>query len=239
MQAKTTGIILHSTKYKDTATILTVYTRQFGRVSYMVYGVNKKKSNNRSALIQPLSIVNLDVRHVPGREMHQIKEIQMEYQFTGIPFHPVKNAIGLFLAEILFKTLKQSEPDEEMFEFLENSIQQLDCCREGVQNFHLIFLHKLCHYLGFEPNTENSGKYFDLLNGIFMNEIPTHIHYLLPEATTQFLGLLNTGFTSMDGLVLSKEKRTELIKIMLEYYRLHLPEFHQVQSLAVLQSLFD
>lgn len=240
MQIKTTGIVLHSIKHTDSSTIITIYTRQFGRVSYMAYGVNKKKSVCRAALIQPLSILEMDVFHIPGKDIQRIKDLKMECLFTSIPFNPIKNSVALFLSEILFRTLRQTEPDENLFLFLENSIQQLDCCEEGIANFHLVFLIKLSRYLGFEPNMEdNNGKYFDLMNGVFLKDKPLHVHFLLPETTTNFVTLLQTDYTNMHKLILTREKRANLLKSLVEYYRLHIPEFHSLHSLAVLQSLFD
>ena len=239
MQAKTTGIIIHKIKYSDSATIITVYTREFGRVSYLVYGANKKKSANRTALLQPLSILDLEVSHSPGKDIQRIKEMRLEYQFTGIPFNPVKNALALFISEILFKSLRQTEPDEPLFLFLENSIQQLDCSHTGVQNFHLVFLQKLTRYLGFEPYVEEGGKFFDLMNGVFLPERPLHIHFLTPEVTLQFTELMETDYTNMEKLILTRDNRSVLLKNMVEYYRLHIPEFQSLHSLSVLQSLFD
>jgi len=239
MQANTAGIILHTTKFSDSATIATVFTREFGRVSYMLYGVNKKKSGNRAALLQPLSLVELVVKHIPGKDIQHIKEMRLEHQFTGIPFDPVKNSLALFLAEILFKTLRQTEPDDVLFQFLENSILQLDSSHDGIANFHLVFLQKLSRYLGFEPNTEESGKYFDLMNGVFLNEKPLHVHFLLPEVTVSFSALLETDYATMHKLALTRENRSILLRGLIEYYRLHITEFHNLHSLAVLQSLFD
>ncbi|MEI6753660.1 MAG: DNA repair protein RecO [Paludibacter sp.] len=239
MQHKTTGIILHTMKYNDTASIVCIYTREFGRVSYMVYGVGRKKAVVRSSFLQPLTLTELDVRHVPGKDIQQIKEIRVLYPFSSIPANPVKNALALFLSEVLFKSLRQTEPDDTLFLFLENSIQQLDYSNEGVQNFHLVFLQKLTRYLGFEANIEESGGYFDLMNGVFLKDKPAHIHFLMPENTNQFIKLMETDYNTMEKLILSRESRLELLKNLLEYYRLHIPEFHTIHSLAVLQSLFD
>jgi len=240
MQAKTTGIVIHSIKYSDSSTIVTVYTRQFGRVSYMVHGVNKKRSVFRAAFLQPLSILELDVIHSPGKEIQRIKDIQLEHPFIDIPYNPVKNALALFLSEMLFRTLRQTEPDDNLFLFLENSIKQLDFCEKGIPNFHLVFLLKLTRYLGFEPNKEEeNGKYFDLMNGIFLEGKPLHVHFLLSETTTDFAKLLDADYSNMDSMILSRNKRTNLLNSIVEYYRLHIPEFHGLHSLAVLQSLFD
>jgi DNA repair protein RecO (recombination protein O) len=240
MQIKTSGIVLHSIKHTDSSSIITVYTRQFGRVSYMVHGVNKKKSICRAAFLQPLSMVEMDVFHIPGKDIQRIKDMRMDYQFTGIPFNPIKNSLALFLSEVLFRALRQTEPDENLFMFLENSIQQLDCCEEGIANFHLIFLIKMSRYLGFEPSLEEENeKYFDLMNGVFLRDKPLHVHFLQSETTTNFILLLQTDYSNMHKLILTRDERTNLLKGLVEYYRLHIAEFHALHSLEVLQSLFD
>lgn len=240
MNAKTTGIVLHTTKYSDSATIVSVYTHDFGRVSYMVYGAHKKKSAVRSSFFQPLSIVDMEVTHSPGKDLHRIKEVKMACVFTEIPYNPVKNALALFLSEVLYRTLKQDDVDEGLFLFLENSIQQLDCCEKGVANFHLVFLMKLTRYLGFEPNVDgNEFRYFDLMNGVFLQERPLHSHFILPEVSLWFYKVLGCDYSLLGSLTLSREARVKLIEVLIEYYRLHLPDFHGVQSIDVLHSLFD
>ena len=241
MQVKTTGIVLHSIKHTDSTTIITIYTQQFGRVSYMVHGINKKKSVCRPAFLQPLSVVEMDVSHTLGKDIQRIKDMRMEHQFTGIPYDPVKNSLALFLSEMLFRTLRQTEPDESLFLFLENSIQQLDCCEAGLANFHLVFLLKLTRYLGFEPNQddEETDLYFDLMNGVFQRSKPLHTHYMLPEVAVDFAALLRSDYATMHQLAFARQKRLKLLEYMVEYYRLHIPDFHGLHSLAVLQSLFD
>ncbi len=240
MQVKTRGIILHTLKYSDSASIVTVYTEQFGRVAYMVHGIYRKKSACRAALVQPLTLVELDVYHTPGKDLQRIKDLQTDFQFSSIPFNPVKNSIALFLSEILYRILRQQEPDESLFLFLENSIQQLDCCEEGVSNFHLIFLLKLTRYLGFEPNRdEEHFRYFDLMNGVFLQEKPLHTHYILPDISTDFAAILQLDYRSMHQLGFTRERRGKLLESLIEYYKLHIPDFHGLNSIEILHSLFD
>jgi len=240
MQVKTTGIVLHAVKFSDSATIVTIYTRHFGRVSYMVHAVNRKKSVCRPAYLQPLSILEMDVFHTPGKDVQRIKDIQTGYPFTGIPFDPVKNAVALFISEMLYRCLRQTEPDENVFLFIENSIQQLDCCEEGIANFHLVFLIKLTRYLGFEPNRDDEKiNYFDLMNGVFKNEKPMHAHFLMPEDAADFEALLHADYSNMQLPGFSRLKRLKLLESLVEYYRLHIPDFHGLHSLEVLKSLFD
>jgi len=240
MQVKTSGIVLHSIKHTDSTTIITVYTRQFGRVSYMVHGVNKKKSVCPAAFLQPLSLVEINVYHTPGKNLQRLKEIRMEQPLTGIPFNPVKNSLALFLSEILYRTLRQTEPDENLYLFIENSILQLDCSDSGISNFHLIFLHKMTRYLGFEPNRDElTANYFDLMNGVFLKEKPAHAHFVLPEILADFIRALDADYSTMHNLVFTRARRADLLECWVSYYQLHIPDFKGLKSLDILQSLFD
>ena len=240
MLQKTKGIIIHAVKYSDAAWVVTAYTEGFGREAYMVYGVNKKKSTFRAAYLQPLTLVEMNVEHIPGKELQRIKDIQIDTPVSDIPANPVKNAIALFLSEILFKTLRLSEPDEQLYAYLENSIQLLEHSKKGIANFHLLFLMKLTRYLGFEPNSENTDRTcFDLMNGVFLSEKPLHAHYLLHDDAQYFGKLMSTPFTAIENLMLDRQRRNRIISQLMDYYRLHISGFSGVNSVEILHELFD
>ncbi len=240
MLQKTRGIILHSVKYNDNATIVMIYTQLFGKISYMVYGANKKKSRFRSAFLQPLSLVEIDVFHSHSKNIQSIKDIRITFPLMGISSHPVKNALALFVSEVLYRSLKQTDPDENLYNFLENSIQVLDCCEEGIANFHLVFLMQLAKYLGFEPNTEEkSNHYFDLMNGVFINELPPHKHYLNTDLTLKLIQIIKTDYLNLNSLKLTRTERLKLIESISDYYKLHVADFQGISSIQILHSLFD
>lgn len=240
MQYKTSGIILHLTKYSDSSNIVTVYTSLAGKASYMVFGVNKRKSNIKSALFQPLSLVEIDVFHHQSKELQRIKDVRMKIQLNGISSDPVKNALALFVAEILFRTLNHSDADENLYMFLENSVQLLDCCNDGLANFHLVFMLKLSKYLGFEPNFTNKHfNFFDLIDGQFVENQPSHSHYLSSQIAKDLQSVFSTDYLHMNEVVLNRFRRNALLNGIVDYYRLHIPGFHGLNSLSVFQTLFE
>ena len=112
---------------------------------------------------------------------------------------------------------------------------------KGVANFHLVFLLRLLHYLGIYPNVESyvAGSCFDMLNGVFVDRIPMHRHYLNRQESVVFARLLKISFENMSLYSFSRQDRVSVINRILEYYRLHLPDFPEIKSLSVMQSLFD
>lgn len=240
MLQKTAGIVLHTIKYTDSSSIATIYTQEFGRSAYIVYNRRSKKTVCKPAFLQPLSLVEIDAYHRPNKDVQHLKDIRVTFPFSSIPFSPEKNAIALFISEILYKSLRQSEFDAELYAFIEKSLHILDNCEENFANFHLVFLLKLARFIGFEPNTTDiECKYFDMLNGIFCTQKPPHIHYIANEQCQLFGKLVNIDFDSMHQVKISRDIRNQALQNILDFYKIHVPEFGTVQSLAILQLLFD
>ncbi len=241
MQAKTTGIILHQVKYSDSQSIVSIYTREFGRMSYMVRGANRKKSATRSALLQPLSIVEIDVSHNPKKDIQSIKDIRIAIPFYHIPYDPVKNGLALFMTELLQKTLKHSENDKELYNFIENSVCQLDKCEEGIGNFHLVFMAGLARRLGFAPDmlNDNGYKFFDMMNGIFERSQPLHAHFLEGKQAETFKSIMELDYDCLNSLPMNRIQRAGVLTNFVEYYKLHLTDFQSLHSIEVMHKLWE
>jgi DNA repair protein RecO (recombination protein O) len=218
-----------------------MYTESFGRTSYWVARNRGRKTMVSRALFFPLSVLEMEVEHLNTRDMQRVREAKSCYSLTSIPANPVKNIIALFLAEILYRALRTKEPDARLFEYLYESIRWLELSEQGIANFHLVFLMELVRYLGVYPNAESYrvGCIFDLLNGVFTGQPPEHRHYLNEEESIIFFRLLRMNYKNMAVYSFSRHERTNIIHRILEYYRLHLSDFHEIKSVAIMQSLFD
>ena len=241
MLCKTRGIVLHAIPYNDKYSIIYMYTEAFGRTSYLVARSRGKKSPVSRALFMPLSVLEMEVEHLNKRDLHRIRETKLCYPLTEVFCNPVKNVLALFLAEVLFRVVKDTEPDQRLFDYLYESIHLLEYADKGVANFHLVFLLRLLHYMGIYPNADSysTGCYFDMQNGVFVDRIPMHRHYLNREESQVFARLLKISFENMSLYSFSRQDRVGVITRIGEYYRLHLPDFPEIKSLSVMQSLFD
>lgn len=241
MLVKTRGIVLHTMAYNDTYSIAHIYTEAFGRAAYLVPRKKGKKTALSKALFIPLSVVEMEVEHLNKREIHRIKETRLCFPQTEMYCNPVKNIMALFLAEVLFRVVKDTEPDPQLFNYLFSSIRLLEMTDEGLANFHIVFLLQLLIYLGIYPNTEGYKRngYFDMLNGTFVQTIPTHRHFLDQAESDVFGRLFRISFENMSLYTFSRHDRVAIINRIIEYYRLHMPDFPEIKSVSVLQSLFD
>ncbi len=241
MLHKTSGIVLHTTKFSDKMLLVHIFTEEFGRVTYGIAPGSSKKAGRKSAFFQPFSLLELEVEHRNNRDIHRIKESKISFPLTTIQVDPVKIPITLFLSEFIYRTLKDTTQNRSLFEFIQQSIQILDLSTKGIANFHLVFLFKLTRFLGFYPNVEDASanSYFDMLNGIFVTQRPLHNYYLQPADAHVFYLLTRMTYENMHTFSFFRKERILIIEKVIEYYRLHVTDFSTTKSLDVLQVLFD
>ena len=241
MIEKFEGIVLRTLKYSDSLMIADIYTAQRGRMSFLVPVSHTKRSRVRSVLFQPLSMLSFTAPVKAGRNLSRIGEVQPYSMYSSIPNDVVKSSIALYLAELLTYALREDGNDDSLFTFLDRSFTLFDNLEHGYADFHLVFMVQLLRFLGIYPNLEGfaPGCYFDLFQGCVTREHPLHPNFLLPEDAAAFIELLRTGYDSMHLLSLNRKLRGEYLATLSLYYRLHVPEFPELKSAAVLRELFD
>ena len=140
MQVTTKAVILTSLKYGDTSLIVKAFTLSDGLKTYLLKGVlSAKKGKMRAALFQPLTQLELVANHRNKGTLESIREAKVSYHYQTLHTHITKNALTLFLAEMLGNSIHEEEQNVALFHFLEASLQLLDL-HEEIANFHLYFL---------------------------------------------------------------------------------------------------
>jgi DNA repair protein RecO (recombination protein O) len=241
MIEKTRAIVLKQIKYGETSLIAQLYTRRWGRIGVMVPGARTSSKSRKAHLFQPLTILDLDLYYKSTRDLQNIKEIKNHSPFVHLAGDPVKSSVALFLSDILSKVLREEEPNEELFDFLESHIQFLDITEEGIANFHIYFLLRLSRYLGFNPGIPpaEDGLWFDLVHGTFSSTAPLHDSFLRPELTHFLIRFLSVQASDLAMVSISRDLRIELLEGILRYYYLHLEGLSEIKSHKILHALFD
>lgn len=240
MQHRTKGIVLHQIKYSESSVILHCYTEQFGRRAYLVRGAKKRRGRHQGNLLQPLFLLDMQVVENPKRDLQHIREFRNVPAFHHIPFQVEKSSIALFLAEVLYRSLREEEQNQPLFDFLYHAIQFLDVCQAGVADFHLLFLLNLSKHLGFFPaNNYSAGRpYFDLQTGEFVGSLPLHPHFMPADLSSSFSNLIGRSFQDFHEFSLSNKLRINLLTCLLDYYYLHLEGVKKINALEVLHQVF-
>jgi DNA repair protein RecO (recombination protein O) len=240
---KTKGIVLRTVKYGETSLIVTMFTELFGLQSYLVNGVrtSTKKGSGKANLFQPTAILDLVVYHNELKHLNRIKEFKWSYLYQHIFSDVPKNAMSLFMIELLTKCLKQPEANPELFEFIEDAFVHLDESKGSVMaNFSLYFALHLPVFFGFRISdhysTENSV--LDLQEGTFVSERPDHFHFLegkQAEVTSELLKIMQPE--ELEQIKLNHDFRRQLLFAYETYYALHIQDFGTMKTLPVLREV--
>jgi DNA repair protein RecO (recombination protein O) len=233
MLIKTRAIVLHYVKYGESSLIVTLYTEKHGRMTCMVNGIRSKKTHLSLTFFQPLTLLEADIYYKSNREVHRLKELSCPFHYTSIPFSITKSTISLFLAEILWLTLREEETNEGLFTFLYHAFQLLDSKEEGAANFHLLFLIHYSRYLGIFPADLESAKDINSFTDLKM------FRNLPGETGRIFMEMLRTSLAQAEKISLNKANRLILLDALVTYYEQHLEGMGRIKSVAVLKEIFS
>lgn len=240
MIEKSQGIVLQNYKYGDTSIISHIYTRKYGRRSFIFKGIRKQKSKQKFNLVQPLHLLELDFYYKEHKEILLVKEFNRAKILTDIPYNPLKTAQALVISEILSKCLQEEIQNEDLYLYLEHSIEYLDLREKNYSNFHLSFLLKFCKYLGIQPKvtTTESSKYFDLIEGKFVSEKPLHKQFSDEIHTNLLSRFFIENLKESSEIKINSKTRMKLLKIILNYYTIHNYKVDKLKSVDVLMDVF-
>ena len=240
MQIKTKAIVLHSFKYNDNRIIVDFYTLDCGRLSVAVTVSNSRKAKFRKTLFSPLTLLNIEVDVRQRAGLQKLIDASILCPMSSIPFQPEKTAIALFVAEFLCHALKGEQANMPLFDYIADGIQFLDLADDGFANFHIVFLLRLPLFLGFMPNLDDytEGDIFDLRGSTFVSVVPSHRDFLNVSESALIGTMMRMNFRTMRLFRLSHADRNRLLDIIVVYFRCHLPDFPDLNSLPVLRELY-
>ena len=222
--------MLHTVKYGESSLVAYLFTDVGGRQTYMIQGVRSSRvRGNKAALFQPMFLL----------EFEGIEDAHNLVPLTSLPFDVRKSTVSLFMAEVLYRLIREVEANPPLFDFICSSVQHLDRMENGVANFHLWFLVRLSAYLGFYPGNEyRNGGWFDIRSGLFCDEMPQHRTCMNPTSARLLGRLMECEAEGLGDLQLGRTDRVEFMEAMLIFFGYHFDAIHSVQSLRILQEVF-
>ncbi len=240
MREKITGIVLDITRHSDRLSVVTLYTRSRGRISFLSPVGTSKGGRLRQARLQPLAVIDADIKFRNTTELQHLGSFSLHEVWSSIYFDPVKRLITLFLAEFLNRLMRASMPDELMWDYIFDSLRLLDRMNAGVADFHIAFLSSLLTFAGIQPDCTDyrPGMVFDMQAGVFVDRLPSHSDYLKGEEA-RFASLLSRiNFSNVRALHLNGNLRHEILEKLLRYYAIHFPGTANLRSLDVIHDIF-
>lgn len=235
------AIVLQNTKYSETSVICKLFTEQLGVMSYMVNGVRTTKGKSKASLLQPLTILEVEATQRDNKNLQRFKEIRRLQTYTSIPFDIRKSSMAQLMLEVLNKTLHPHEANQELFEFVFDSLHFLDETKDLNPDFHLMFLIKLSSYAGFQPHGNYTAitPLFDLKEGAFVSTALSGIGAVGNPYSKFISDLCSINFTEVQPVLSNSAERNTLLSYLILYYKHHIEGFGNLKSPEVLKAVFE
>jgi DNA repair protein RecO (recombination protein O) len=171
----------------------------------------------------------------PRGGLTRLSEFRCLHPFRTAPYDMRKSSVLLFLSEVLGRTLREEEPSPELFEYLYEAMIGFDEQQEGFENFALIFLLNLAHYLGFGPDSgQQITEQVAFATDAHQSSTARSTVLRFQEFEHFFDELLHQP---AQATVPNGRVRRELLTILLRYYQLHVENLGDIRSLDVLSEV--
>ena len=236
---KTKGIVLHTVKYSETSIIAKIYTEKLGLVSYMVKGVRSSKSTSKASMLQPLTLLDMEVSHRENKQLQYIKEFRRDFVYRSIPFDTIKSTVAIFLLELISKSIREHEQNSEMFEFIYESLCVLDQSQKMNPDFHLLFLVHFTRHLGFVPhgNYSEQNPFFEMTEGFFIKQ-QSELNVMSRVESKLLNDLMQANPFDSTPLKITRQERKQMMANLIRYYQLHLENF-SLKSPDILEEILE
>ncbi len=151
-QVKTSGIVLRTTKYGETGIIVTLLTRDFGRVSAIAQGVRTKKSRLLGGvqLFAYSEIVMYKAKQKTG--LYHLDEMEVLEGFSNLRSDLDKMAYAAYFAEVAREASNEDSPDGELLSLVLNTLFAIDRGLWDFEKIKTVFEWRMASILGYAPN---------------------------------------------------------------------------------------
>ena len=215
MNAAVRLIVLNSTKLGDSSLVLHTLCREMGRRSFII---TVRKGGSR-ALYLPFSILDAEVIENRKSDLWRLRAVSAVHPLNGIRSSFDKNAITLFMSEVLWRAVQDGAAEDGLYDWCERSILTLDALEGNFANYHLRWLMELAGALGFSPSFEGLAPFAE-------------------ENLHEISDLLSLGLPEFLVYPLDGSRRSAIAGSLLRYLSAHLEIPLNIRSLAVLGELY-
>lgn len=184
MDIQTQGIILSYADYREADRIITVYTKDLGKIGITARGARKIKAK----LAGHLELFNLVELQLVGKKNLLVASAINIKSFPEIKSNQEKISIAFALAELVDRSIPEQQKDKAVFNLLSDTLKLLESSEKNFDLTYYFFMFNLVAYLGYKPELKSCVEcqekltpdsiFFSLSHGgIICNEC----HQNLPE----------------------------------------------------------
>lgn len=242
-----TAVALRTIPHNDRASVLTAWSPQCGRISFVLPASNSPESRRRRALTMPLSLFEGIADIKPGGALSHIRDLRRwspDGRPVDVAASPVRASVAIFLSEVLGIVTREEDADAALWALIIDAVTMLSRGLPAhIAVLPLVFLLRVAEVLGIAPDCRDytPGAFFDMQDGIFRRTAPLHKNYVDRQHTRAlYLTLISHNkWRDVAMMMRSHSQRNAFIDNIIKYFALHGYPVDRVRSLDILKTVFS
>ena len=150
---RTEAVVLRSLDYGETSQIVTLFTREKGKIGVIAKGARRPKSSF-GATLQPMAYTQVVFYYKPTRTLQTLSESSHVESFHSLRRDLESITVGLRIVELVDALMEEEDAQPEVFALLVRTLRRLDVAKTRVTNLWLYAQLRLAQMLGVAPAVE-------------------------------------------------------------------------------------
>ncbi len=153
---RTEAVVLRSLDYGETSQIVTLLTREKGKLSVMAKGARKTKSSF-GATLQPMAYTQVVFYYKPTRQLQTLSESSHVESFHRLRRTLQSITIGLRIVELIDALLEEEEPQPQVFGLAVRALRRLNRTEARAANLWPYVQLRFARLLGIAPAIDRAN----------------------------------------------------------------------------------
>jgi DNA repair protein RecO len=244
MITHTEAIIFKSVDYQESSKIVTMFTREHGKIALMVRGVKKPKSKF-SGLIEIGNILDVVYYYKSSRSVQILSEASYAVKNKNLRSDFEKMATMTSALELISQLLHENEVNKPLFEFTKNMLTWLNEAEVQPPKIFPYLQIRLAELTGIGlqldlANPDEQTNYLNLESGLVTTESISSHSYKLTENQFRYVKIASQAQSStLFGIPFATGELKALIETLDRYLKYHVEGLKDRKSDAIFEQILQ
>ncbi len=241
MITHTQVIVLRTVDYQESSKIITVLSKEHGKIALIARGAKKPKSKLRG-VIEIGNVLDVVYYYKASRTVQSLTEASISFSSDTFRRDIEKNSILYTVLELVSQLVHENEVSNAYYKFLSTFIPWLAQREEGSPSIVCYAQVRCAELGGFLLSDEQADLsqpvYFNIAEGSISNAIDSELSYKLTVLQARFLKQsMNSRQKDIFNIGLSGQELKQLIRHLDVYFMYHVEGFKERKSDIVFEQL--